>query len=97
MENFIDLNSNNIANEHICCAFSDKKAINSYKAKKKWLVNEFDNGYVFRRLNEPKLEKEPHHIFEKERVNKINYESSLRTGNLHRKRFILDEIFIFIF
>ncbi len=52
MENFIDLNSENIANEHICCAFSDKKAVDSYNAKKKWLINEFENGYVFRRLNE---------------------------------------------
>lgn len=52
MENFIDLNINNISSEHICCAISDKKCANSYQAKKDWLKKEFDNGYVFRRLNE---------------------------------------------
>ncbi|WGH75530.1 N-acetyltransferase [Tenacibaculum tangerinum] len=52
MENFIELNANNIASEHICCAISDKKCADSYQAKKNWLKREFNNGYVFRRLNE---------------------------------------------
>ena len=52
MENFIDLNKDNIQSEHICCAISDKKCIDSYQAKKKWLTQEFNNGYVFKRLNE---------------------------------------------
>lgn len=51
MENFITLNKVNIDNEHICCAFSDKKCSESYELKKQWLKKEFDNGYVFRRLN----------------------------------------------
>ncbi len=50
--NFIQLNSSNIDNEHICCAFSDKKCAESYQLKKDWLKKEFDNGYVFRRLDE---------------------------------------------
>ncbi|MDR1347642.1 MAG: GNAT family N-acetyltransferase [Prevotellaceae bacterium] len=49
---FITLTKENIDREHICCAFSDKKCAESYEAKKAWLKREFDNGYVFRRLNE---------------------------------------------
>ena len=52
MENFIELNTENISSEHICCAISDKKCADSYQAKKDWLKKEFNNGYVFRRLNE---------------------------------------------
>ncbi len=49
---FITLNKENIEKEHICCAFSDKKCAESYDLKKEWLKKEFDNGYVFRRLDE---------------------------------------------
>lgn len=52
MENFIELNTDNIESEHICCAISDKKCTDSYQAKKDWLKQEFNNGYVFRRLDE---------------------------------------------
>ncbi|HAA22568.1 MAG TPA: GNAT family N-acetyltransferase [Cytophagales bacterium] len=52
MENFIELDTENIASEHICCAISDKKCTDSYQAKKDWLEKEFSNGYVFRRLDE---------------------------------------------
>ena len=51
-QEFIQLNSDNIAKEHICCAISDKKCSDSYLAKKNWLSKEFNNGYVFRRLDE---------------------------------------------
>ena len=44
--NYITLTKENIANEHICCAFSDKKCKDSYELKKEWLKKEFDNGYV---------------------------------------------------
>ena len=50
--NFITLTKENIGKEHICCAFSDKKCSESYEAKKNWLNKEFENGYVFRRLDE---------------------------------------------
>ncbi len=49
---FITLTKENIDKEHICCAISDKKCVESYEAKKEWLKQEFDNGYIFRRLNE---------------------------------------------
>jgi GNAT superfamily N-acetyltransferase len=51
MENIIALERSNIDNEHICCAISDKKCKDSYELKKNWLKREFDNGYVFRRLD----------------------------------------------
>ncbi|MFZ4724944.1 MAG: GNAT family N-acetyltransferase [Paludibacter sp.] len=51
MEKIIQLDKSNIAKEHICCAFSDKKCTESYELKKDWLKREFDNGYVFRRID----------------------------------------------
>jgi GNAT superfamily N-acetyltransferase len=51
MENMITLDRSNIEKEHICCAISDKKCKDSYALKKDWLKREFDNGYVFRRLD----------------------------------------------
>lgn len=50
--NFITLDKTNIEKEHICCAFSDKKCAESYQMKKGWLTKEFDNGFIFRRLDE---------------------------------------------
>lgn len=52
MASIIQLNKDNIANEHICCAISDKKCTEGYQLKKNWLKKEFENGYVFRRLDE---------------------------------------------
>ena len=49
---YITLTPENIGSEHICCAFSDKKCSESYERKKQWLAREFDNGYVFKRLDE---------------------------------------------
>ena len=49
---YITLTKENIASEHICCAFSDKKCAEGYEQKKKWLSQEFENGYTFRRLDE---------------------------------------------
>lgn len=51
MEKIIMLDKSNIDNEHICCAISDKKCNESYEAKKDWLKKEFENGYVFRRID----------------------------------------------
>ena len=33
--NYITLTKENIANEHICCAFSDKKCKDSYETQKR--------------------------------------------------------------
>lgn len=51
MEKIIQLDRSNIDKEHICCAFSDKKCKDGYELKKDWLKREFDNGYVFRRID----------------------------------------------
>ena len=49
---YIDITKDNIAGEHICCAFSDKKSVEGYRKKKLWLKEEIDNGYVFCKLDE---------------------------------------------
>ena len=49
---YITLNQDTIDNEHICCAISDKKCATSYALKKQWLKKEFNNGYIFRRIDE---------------------------------------------
>ena len=47
----IKLTDQNIEDEHICCAFSDKKCAAGYQGKKDWLKKEFKNGYTFRKLD----------------------------------------------
>lgn len=47
----IKLTKQNIENEHICCAISDKKCKEGYEAKKEWLKNQFDDGYTFKKLD----------------------------------------------
>jgi GNAT superfamily N-acetyltransferase len=49
---YITIDRTNIETEHICCAISDKKCAESYALKKEWLKKEFDNGFVFRRIND---------------------------------------------
>ena len=51
MSEIIKLNQKNIASEHICCAISDKKTIAGYEAKKQWLAKQFDDGFVFKKLD----------------------------------------------
>ena len=48
---YITLSERNIDEEHICCAFSDKKCSEGYALKKQWLKKEFANGYIFKRLD----------------------------------------------
>ena len=45
------LTSENIADEHICCAMSDKKCLAGYNAKKDWLKENFKDGYTFKKLD----------------------------------------------
>lgn len=49
--NYLTLTKENIDTEHICCAFSDKKCSEGYEMKKAWLKEEFEKGYIFRRLD----------------------------------------------
>lgn len=49
----IKIDKNNIDNEHICCAIGNDKA-NKKRAesKKQWMKQRFEDGLVFKRLNE---------------------------------------------
>lgn len=48
----ITVDKNNIDDEHICCAISDKKGENCVGSKKEWLKERFKDGLVFKKLNE---------------------------------------------
>ncbi|MDO4789590.1 MAG: GNAT family N-acetyltransferase [Porphyromonas sp.] len=48
---YITITKENLPQEHICCAFSDKKCEEGYKSKKEWLEQELEKGYIFRKLN----------------------------------------------
>ena len=45
------LSEQNIYDEHICCAISDKKCKTGYEKKKAWLKKEFKNGYNFQKVD----------------------------------------------
>lgn len=47
----LNLTDKNIEDEHICCAFSDKKCTEGYLKKKEWLKSEFKNGYKFQKFD----------------------------------------------
>ncbi|MBU5483699.1 GNAT family N-acetyltransferase [Clostridium sp. MSJ-11] len=47
----IKLNQNNIDEEHICCAISDKKCKEGYIKKKQWIKERIDSGYVFKKYD----------------------------------------------
>lgn len=42
---------NNIEQEHICCAMSDKKVQHGVELKKEWLKDRFKEGLVFKKLD----------------------------------------------
>ncbi|MCM3267745.1 GNAT family N-acetyltransferase [Paenibacillus elgii] len=47
----IQVTSDNIAREHICCAMSDKKTQQGVSLKKDWLACRFQEGLVFKKLD----------------------------------------------
>ncbi|MPW24249.1 GNAT family N-acetyltransferase [Alkalibaculum sp. M08DMB] len=49
--NFINLEINNIDEEHLCCAISDKKHQIGVDVKKSWLSERISEGHVFRKLD----------------------------------------------
>lgn len=51
MMDIIDVNIENIDNEHICCALSDKKGECQVSSKKEWLKDRFGDGLVFKKGN----------------------------------------------
>ena len=51
MHEYIDLNSNNIDNEHLCCAIGDPKHQEGVDRKKEWIRSKLQDGHVFRKLD----------------------------------------------
>lgn len=51
-DNFINLNTENIESEHLCCAIADKKHQAEVSVKKDWLKERISEGHVFRKLDE---------------------------------------------
>lgn len=50
-QKIVQVTAENIADEHVCCAITDKKCREGYEAKKAWLKRQFENGYVFKKLD----------------------------------------------
>ena len=51
MNEYINLNLENIDEEHICCAIGDPKHQLGVNDKKEWIKNKLKDGHVFRKLN----------------------------------------------
>lgn len=52
MNEYITLQADNIATEHLCCAISDKKHQAGVETKRAWLLRQIPEGHIFRKLNE---------------------------------------------
>ena len=51
MNEYINLDENNIEEEHICCAIGDPKHQDGVDKKKEWIKGKLKDGHVFRKLN----------------------------------------------
>ncbi|MBR4619194.1 MAG: GNAT family N-acetyltransferase [Bacilli bacterium] len=51
MNEYINLDEENIEEEHICCAIGDPKHQDGVDKKKKWIKSKLKDGHVFRKLN----------------------------------------------
>jgi len=51
MNEYINLDLENIENEHICCAIGDPKHQNGVNKKKEWIKSKLKDGHVFRKLD----------------------------------------------
>ena len=51
MNEYINLDLDNIDDEHICCAIGDPKHQNGVDKKKEWIKSKLKDGHVFRKLN----------------------------------------------
>lgn len=48
---FVNLTTENLASEHLCCIIRSKKTLPGIDAKKQWLSERLKEGHVFRKLN----------------------------------------------
>lgn len=51
MNEYINLDLNNIDKEHVCCAIGDPKHQEGVNKKKEWIKSKLKDGHVFRKLN----------------------------------------------
>ncbi|MCD8178515.1 MAG: GNAT family N-acetyltransferase [Tannerellaceae bacterium] len=49
---FVNLTTENLSDEHVCCIIRSKKPHPGIDAKRTWLANRLKEGHVFRKLNE---------------------------------------------
>lgn len=49
---YLNLTTENLASEHLCCAIADKKHQCGVDVKKKWLKERIAEGHIFRKLND---------------------------------------------
>ncbi|MCD7932423.1 MAG: GNAT family N-acetyltransferase [Tannerellaceae bacterium] len=49
---FVNLTTENLSDEHVCCIIRSKKLHPGIDAKRTWLANRLKEGHVFRKLNE---------------------------------------------
>ena len=49
--NNINLDIDNIEDEHICCAIGDPKHQDGVDKKKEWMKDKLEDGHVFRKLD----------------------------------------------
>ncbi len=49
--NIINVDSENLMREHICCAISDKKGESCVSSKKEWMQSSFKDGLVFKKVD----------------------------------------------
>ena len=52
MNEYINLDLNNVDSEHICCAIGDPKHQIGVDKKKEWIKSKLKDGHVFRKLNQ---------------------------------------------
>ncbi len=48
---FVNLTTENLDNEHLCCIIRSKKPHQGIEAKRQWLSKRLEEGHVFRKLN----------------------------------------------
>ena len=48
---FVNLTTENLVNEHLCCIIRSKKVHPGIDAKRQWLSDRLNEGHVFRKLN----------------------------------------------
>lgn len=49
--NFVNLTTENLADEHLCCIIRSKKPHQGVEAKREWLSDRLKEGHIFRKLN----------------------------------------------